>query len=140
MRFLLTNDDGIYAKGLSALYKELSKEAQLVSLDEVEKRLEAGDGIARQVVLEAGCSLGEFIGFLSATLNIQEIILTGDMTRFGEPWLNAVRQAMLQSALERLTQNAQLEVGELDYRACILGASAHFLMDGYALLFRQAES
>ena len=102
--------------------------------------MEAGDGIARQVVLEAGCSLGEFIGFLSAALNIQEIILTGDMTRFGEPWLNAVRQAMLQSALERLTQNAQLEVGELDYRACILGASAHFLMDGYALLFRQAES
>jgi 5'-nucleotidase len=27
MRFLLTNDDGIYAKGLSALYKEPSKEA-----------------------------------------------------------------------------------------------------------------
>ena len=128
------------AQAVVRRYKELSKEARLVSLDEVEKRLEAGDGIARQVVLEAGCSLGEFIGFLSATLNIQEIILTGDMTRFGEPWLNAVRQAMLQSALERLTQDTQLEVGELDYRACILGAAAHFLMDGYALLFRQAES
>jgi predicted NBD/HSP70 family sugar kinase len=128
------------AQAVVRRYKELSKEAQLLSLDEVEKRLEAGDSIARQVVLEAGCSLGEFIGFLSATLNIQEIILTGDMTRFGEPWLNAVRQAMLQSALERLTQNTQLEVGTLDYRACILGAAAHFLMDGYALLFRQAES
>jgi 5'-nucleotidase len=28
MRFLLTNDDGIYAEGLSALYRELSKEAE----------------------------------------------------------------------------------------------------------------
>jgi len=27
MRILLTNDDGIYARGLSALYEELSKEA-----------------------------------------------------------------------------------------------------------------
>jgi len=46
---------------------------------------------------------------------------------------------MLQSALGRLTQEAQLEIGKLDYRACILGAAAHFLMDGYALLFRQPE-
>ena len=128
------------AQAVVRRYKELSAAAELVSLDEVEKKFGEGDGIARQVVLEAGHYLGEFIGFLAATLNIQEIILTGDMTRFGEPWLNAVRQAMLQSALERLTQNTQLEVGELDYRACILGAAAHFLMDGYALLFRQAES
>jgi len=99
----------------------------------------AGDPIARQVVLEAGSALGESIGFLVGTLNIREIILTGDMAHFGEPWLEAVRQAMLQSALGRLTQQVQLELGRLDYRACILGAAAHFLIDGYALLFRQLE-
>ena len=38
MRFLLTNDDGIYAKGLSALYKELSKEADcLIVAPEIEQ-------------------------------------------------------------------------------------------------------
>ena len=38
MRFLLTNDDGIYAKGLSALYQELSKDADcLIVAPEIEQ-------------------------------------------------------------------------------------------------------
>lgn len=38
MRYLLTNDDGIYARGLSALYDELSKDADcLVVAPEVEQ-------------------------------------------------------------------------------------------------------
>jgi len=38
MRFLLTNDDGIYAKGLGALYKELSREADcLIVAPEIEQ-------------------------------------------------------------------------------------------------------
>jgi 5'-nucleotidase len=38
MRYLLTNDDGIYAKGLSVLYQELSKDADcLIVAPEVEQ-------------------------------------------------------------------------------------------------------
>ena len=38
MRFLLTNDDGIYARGLGALYQELSKDADcIVVAPEVEQ-------------------------------------------------------------------------------------------------------
>lgn len=127
------------AQAVVRKFQELSGSAQPISLAEVESKFAAGDALARKVVLEAGQALGESIGFLIGALNIREIILTGDMARFGELWLNAVRQAMLQSALGRLTQEAQLEIGKLDYRACILGAAAHFLMDGYALLFRQPE-
>jgi predicted NBD/HSP70 family sugar kinase len=128
------------AQAVVTRFQELSGSNHPIGLEEIEQRFTAGDDTARQVVLDAGTTLGEFIGFLVGTLNIREIILTGDMTRFGEPWLGAVREAMLHSALGRLTQEVQLEVGELDYRACILGAAAHFLLDGYSLLFRQEES
>jgi 5'-nucleotidase len=38
MRFLLTNDDGIYAKGLASLYRELSRDAEcIVVAPEVEQ-------------------------------------------------------------------------------------------------------
>ncbi|MBU4582160.1 MAG: 5'/3'-nucleotidase SurE, partial [Proteobacteria bacterium] len=37
-RFLLTNDDGIYARGLLALYQELSRDAEcLIVAPEVEQ-------------------------------------------------------------------------------------------------------
>jgi hypothetical protein len=68
-------------------------------------------------------------------LNIKKIILTGEMTRFGSVWLDMVNASMRGAALARLSENTVLEVGTLDYRACILGASAFLLLDDYSLLF-----
>jgi len=109
------------------------------SLTQVEKAFAVGDPLARQVVLEAGAALGASLGSLIGALNIEKIVLTGDMVRFGEPWLEAVHQAMHQSALTRMAQNTHLEIGTLEYRACILGASAYMLLENYSLLFLQAS-
>jgi hypothetical protein len=57
------------------------------------------------------------------------------MTRFGAKWLDAVNASMRNAALSRLSENTKLELGTLDYRACILGASAFLLLDDYSLLF-----
>jgi hypothetical protein len=70
-------------------------------------------------------------------LNIKKVVLTGDVTRFGEPWLEAVREAVNKSALGRMAAETQLEIGKLDYRACILGSSAYLLLNDYSLLFQQ---
>lgn len=107
------------------------------SVDALEERFTAGDPLVRQVVLEAGTALGKAIGGLVGALNIHKVVLTGDLTRFGEPWLEAVTQAMRDNALGRMTQETDIETGKLDYRACILGAAAFLLLAGYSLLFTQ---
>ena len=38
-----------------------------------------------------------------------------------------------------MAEGTQLEIGKLDYRGCILGASALLLLDDYSLLFTGAE-
>jgi len=68
-------------------------------------------------------------------LNIQKIVLTGDMTRLGNAWLDVVISSMQDAALTRLSENTKVELGVLDYRACILGAAAYLLLDDYSLLF-----
>jgi hypothetical protein len=72
--------------------------------------------------------------------DIEKIVLTGDVARFGEPWLDAVRQGMSQAALSRMVHKTRLETGKLDYRACILGSAAYLLLDDYSLLFMQKEN
>jgi hypothetical protein len=42
---------------------------------------------------------------------------------------------MREAALGRMAEHTHLEIGKLDYRACLLGASASMLMDDYSLLF-----
>jgi 5'-nucleotidase len=65
MRFLLTNDDGIYAKGLSALYQELSKDADcLIVAPEVEQSA-VGHAITlfRPLMVRRAKKNGGFLGY-----------------------------------------------------------------------------
>ena len=116
----------------SAVLRKLN----LDSLERVQTAFDAGDKKAKRVVDAAAHYLGISLANLIGTLNIQKIVLTGDMTRFGTAWLDTVNESMQDAALSRLSDNTQLELGKLDYRACILGASAFLLLEGYSLLVR----
>jgi predicted NBD/HSP70 family sugar kinase len=107
------------------------------SLEDVVSSFLAGNTKANTVVDKAGHYLGTSLANLIGTLNIQKIVLTGDMTRFGEKWLGAVSASMQTGALSRMAEGTKLEIGKLDYRACILGASAFLLLDDYSLLFNE---
>jgi 5'-nucleotidase len=65
MRFLLTNDDGIYAKGLSALYDELCQEADcLIVAPEIEQSA-VGHAItiSRPLMVRRAMKTGNFLGY-----------------------------------------------------------------------------
>jgi len=116
---------------------ELAKNPKNITLNALEVACQTDDPLAKRVVTEAACYLGTSLANLISVLNIEKIVLTGDMPCFGEVWLGAVREAMMQAALTRMAQNTQLETGSLEFRACILGASAFMLLENYSLLFLQ---
>ncbi len=65
MRFLLTNDDGIYAKGLSALYDELCQEADcLIVAPEIEQSA-VGHAItiSRPLMVRRAMKNNNFLGY-----------------------------------------------------------------------------
>ena len=113
------------------------KNLNLDTLDEALASFESGDANTKQVIANAAHYLGISLANLIGILNIQKIVLTGDMTRFGTAWLDAVNTSMRNAALSRLSENTDLELGKLDYRACILGASTFLLLDDYSLLFQE---
>lgn len=104
-------------------------------LVEIEAAWRAGDALAQRVMSDAAHYLGGAIAALVGVLNIQKIVLTGDLACFGAPWLEQVRAAAARVALTRLAQQTSLEFGLLDIQACVLGASAFMLLENYDLLF-----
>ena len=110
---------------------------KMVSLEEVFSAFQDGNSKAKTVVAKAGHYLGASLANLIGTFNIHKIVLTGDMTRFGEVWLNAVNTSMQTGALTRMVEDTKLEIDKMDYRACILGASAFLMLDDYSLLFTE---
>lgn len=120
-----------------AAQTQLPQQSQEITLDMIEKAYRNGDPSVCQAVLQTGRFLGMAISNLVGTLNIRNIILTGDMTRFGTPWLEAIREMITTTTLSRLAQETQIEIGQLGENSIILGASA-VLANNYSLLFNPA--
>ncbi|MCS6995188.1 MAG: ROK family transcriptional regulator [Anaerolineales bacterium] len=110
---------------------------EALGLPEICADFQRGDPQTRQIVQEAGQAMGEALGGLVAAFDIETILLIGEMTCFGEAWLETVRVAMRRSALEPMTTPVRVEFGKFDNDACILGAAAHLLLEDYSLLFSQ---
>ncbi len=107
---------------------------QEITLETIETAYQAGDPAICQAVLQTGHYLGMAISNLVGTLNIRNIVLTGDMTRFGRPWVEAIRERITTTTLSRLAQQTQIEIGQLGENSILLGASA-ILANNYSLLF-----
>jgi predicted NBD/HSP70 family sugar kinase len=109
---------------------------QEISLEAVERAFRGEDPLVQEVVLDSGRYLGLAISGLVGTLNIRKIVLTGDMTRFGAPWLRVIQETVSQYSLAGLAGDTQVEIGQLAEDPVILGASA-LLANDYGLLLRQ---
>jgi glucokinase-like ROK family protein len=130
------------AKRLANLYplSKLAKDSASITLESVQSAFLTGDALAQKVVCDAGHYLGATIASLISTLNIQKFILTGDMTRLGQPWLDAICEKMAQGTLAKLAEGTSIKISGLGSENIILGASAIMLMDGYSFLFMQPAS
>jgi glucokinase-like ROK family protein len=118
---------------------ELAKNPQTISLDAIESAWRENDPLAQKVIFDAASALGKSIASLIGTLNIQKIVLTGDMVRFGNLWLQTAQEAMFEAALTRIAQDTYIEIGKLEFRGCILGASAFMLLENYSLLYTLSD-
>ncbi|GAB4581662.1 MAG: ROK family transcriptional regulator [Anaerolineales bacterium] len=87
----------------------------------------AGETWVVDIMHQAGRALGKVIGFLIGMLNIQNIILSGDMTHLGDCWLNTVRQSARESTLTALADATQIKLSCLTQNEVIQGASALLL-------------
>jgi predicted NBD/HSP70 family sugar kinase len=106
-----------------------------VDLDTLVEAFQAGDAVANEVVIDAAEHLGRAIGALIGVLNVEHIVLVGEMTRFGEPWLSAVRREARRSALALLADTAQIEIGRLSPNLVVLGSAALLMTRELGLTF-----
>lgn len=119
-------------------YSKMAQDPSKITLDSIVMAFQGNDPLAQRVVRDATHYLGISIANLVGTLNIQKIVMTGEMSHFGEAWLKLIEESMQQSGLTHMVQRTQLEIGKLDFRGYILGASALMFMEDYSLLFSPA--
>ncbi len=85
---------------------------------------EAGDDVAREVVLDSAPLLGRTLAAVIGTLGARDVVLVGPMVDFGEPWLQRVRAEAQRSALPLLVERSTIHLGRTGDDVVELGAAA----------------
>ena len=106
---------------------------QPLDMDAVAAAYAEGDSAVREVVHEAGRGLGMAIASLVGTLNVQEIVIAGGVTRLGEPLLDITRQEVLARCLEALARKTRIEFSAIGADITALGAAAVLLHQELAI-------
>ena len=104
-----------------------------LTLDNVVDAFERGDGVARSVVLSAGHYLGQVIAAIIGVLDVQQIVLHGSVTAFGQPWLEAVRDEARRRALTLLSSTVEIRITTIGKDLTVLGASAMLMSNELGL-------
>lgn len=117
------------------LQSSLAASEAPITLDRMVKAYQSGDPLTQDIIHQAGYYLGVAISALVNTLNIHRIILMGEMTRFGQPWLDTVQKTMEQTNLALAGQGTIIQISALRDNDIILGASA-LLVGNFSLLFK----
>jgi N-acetylglucosamine repressor len=93
-----------------------------------------GDPQVERIVFDSARYMGMAISALVGMLNIHQILISGDMTQFGEGWLQVLRETVSGHSFSRLVNETRVDFGHLGKDSILLGASA-VLINQYSLLF-----
>ncbi len=110
-----------------SILAQLAVDAAELNIDLVLQAFEAGDETIRSMIAEVGQYLGTAVANLASILNIQHMIIGGQVARFGEPLLAAIRHEVNQQVLGRIAENTHIELNSLGSDMVILGAAAMVL-------------
>jgi predicted NBD/HSP70 family sugar kinase len=107
----------------AVLQKLAARRGHPVSLDAALDSFRSGDAETRELVIQAGRSLGAALAAIVGMLHVRRFVLAGTMTSFGDTWLDAVASAASDRALAALGEDTTFEIGRMD-DVVVLGASA----------------
>ncbi len=124
----------LYASGsgLANLTRQLLQSGTItldgvpVKAEEIGKAAEAGHKIARQLIQQAGHSLGIALGSVINTFNPQRVILGGNVLKLGDIYLEPLRKAIDERAMRVQRESVEVVLSELE-DAGLIGAAAMVL-------------
>lgn len=83
-----------------------------------------GDGVAINIISEAGYNIGLGIAVLIHIMNPDAIVLSGKGVKAGKIWLAPIQQAINEFCIPALTQGIEVKLSPLGTNAQLIGAAA----------------
>ncbi|HRQ41426.1 MAG TPA: ROK family transcriptional regulator [Chloroflexota bacterium] len=92
--------------------------------EEVVQAAQAGDGRIHSILHQAGAHMGTAVAHLIGILNIQQIVIAGQLSRAGEPFLAGIHTTVNQRVLPAMAAGTHISYTTLGDDVVLMGASA----------------
>lgn len=99
----------------------------------VQQACEQNDATAQQIVIKAGETLGTAVANLVGILNVNRIVIAGNVTQTGDLFIEAVRTSMNRRVLPTLAADTAVQYATQAENLVLLGASALILSQGLGI-------
>ena len=110
-----------------SVLNRLSTSLEDINLEILEQALQEGDPRVRGLIDRAGQNLGRAVVYLVGILNINQILIAGSLSRFGETLVEPIRQRVRIGTLPELAQKTEVGLSTLGNDIVILGAASLIL-------------
>lgn len=107
---------------------------QPITWELLQQACQQDDATARQVVMQAGELLGIAVANLVGILNVQHIVLDGEVAQLGDLFLNAVQNSVAQRVLPTLAADTAVQFATVETNLVLLGAAALILSQGLGVI------
>jgi predicted NBD/HSP70 family sugar kinase len=110
--------------GQAAPLLRLAPAPEQIDTDLLLRAYEAGDKTVQALVEDAGYYLGVAIAHMVSVLNVNQVVLTGSLTRFGRGLVEAVQVQLCRGGLPLLASDTQVCISSLGKEIVMLGAAS----------------
>ncbi|MCB8977492.1 MAG: ROK family transcriptional regulator [Ardenticatenaceae bacterium] len=93
-----------------------------------------GDATAQQIVTQAGDFLGLAVANLVGILNVNRIVIAGNVAQTGDLFIGAVKNSMARRVLPKLAVDTAVQYATTESNLVLLGASALILSQGLGVI------
>ncbi|GJM40546.1 MAG: sugar kinase [Ardenticatenaceae bacterium] len=135
IRAMLKQAELVAAQNPNSLLSSLRPSADVpISWNILHQASQQGDADARQIITQAGEYLGRTVANLVGILNVNRIVIAGNVAQTGDLFINAVESSMLQRVLPKLAQDTSVQYATVEPNLVLLGASALILSRGLGVI------
>ncbi len=134
VRAMLRQAETAAAANPDSLLARLRPSDRAITWEVLRQACQQGDTTAQQIVTRAGTFLGLAVANLVGILNVNRIVIAGDVAQTGDLFINAVQSSMSRRVLPKLAAETAVQYATTESNLVLLGASALILSQGLGVI------
>jgi len=98
-------------------------------MEDISEAFRRGDPYIREIIWDVSKDLSKALSIIAGVLNVQHIVIAGDLSAFGEDFLKSVTENMKANVLPAIMKDTKVTASSMGNEIVMHGAAAMILQN-----------